>query len=71
MQFGSRIKRNFWTTVVLGLVPDSLIGAAVAYVTGAGLVGIFLYGFWTAVPVFGFISQGPYLGLVPLLDQGS
>ena len=41
MQFGSRIKRNFWTTVVLGLVPDSLIGAAVAYVTGAGLVGIF------------------------------
>ena len=39
MQFESRIGRSFLTTAVLGLVPDSLIGAAAAYVTGTGLVG--------------------------------
>jgi hypothetical protein len=42
MQFESRIGRTFLTTAVLGLVPDSLIGAAAAYVTGTGLVGFFV-----------------------------
>jgi hypothetical protein len=42
MQFESRIERTFLTTAVLGLVPDSFIGAAAAYVTGTGLVGFFV-----------------------------
>src|ERR1700730_3283544 len=42
MQFESRIGRTFLTTAVLGVVPDSLIGAAAAYVTGTGLAGFFV-----------------------------
>ena len=38
MPFESRIERTFLTTAVLGLVPDSFIGAAAAYVAGAAFL---------------------------------
>jgi hypothetical protein len=40
MQFESRRERSVWTNTFLGLVPDFLIGAIVAYFTDTGLIGI-------------------------------
>jgi hypothetical protein len=41
MQFGSKIKRNFFTNAILGFAPDVLISGVAAHVTESGLIGFF------------------------------
>ena len=39
MQIKSKIERKFWTEIVLGLIPDAVIGIFVAIATSTGLWG--------------------------------
>lgn len=41
MQIRSKIERNFWTELLLGLIPDTIIGVLIALATSTGAIGVF------------------------------